>query len=427
MKHRSDLWSRRAFNRWAVAAPLVLSPSVIARGAGLVRAGPNSRIGVGLIGCGKRLFEMLGPIMAHPSLQVVAVCDVDTTRREHAAALVNKASGNTDCRSFVRDTDLLAMPGVDAVVIATPDHWHLNQVLSAALARKDIYCEKPLTLTLLEGKMMIEACRRAGVVFQTGSQQRTEYGHRFVEACDYVRGGRIGRLLTVHVGVPGPSVPCDLPEEPLEPGLDWDRWLGPAPLRPYNSTLSPRGIHTHYPKWREYREYSGGGMTDFGAHNFDIAQWGMNTDHTGPVRVVPPKNEQAMTGAKLVYADGVEVIHGGPFGTTFTGTSGIISVFRDYIASIPEKILKEPLGNADKSLPRAKNHLEDWVACMKSRSRCICDVEVGARSIACAHLCNLVYWHRRPLDWDPAAWEFPGDAQANSWRDYERRAGYGIG
>lgn len=417
--------SRRTFVKSTLAAaPLILTPAAFARGRAII--GSNSQIGLGFIGTGKRAFELMGPFLDSPDCRVLAVCDVDTTRRNHAKSLTDKKYGNSDCKTFVDYRELLAMPGIDAVVICTPDHWHINQIIDSAKAKKDIYCEKPLTLTLTEGKLAIDAANKYNIVFQTGSQQRTEYDRKFVLACEYVRSGRIGTLQTVHVGVPLSSTWCDLPEEAMEPGLDWDRWLGPAPMRPYNSTLSPRGVHGHYPKWRDYREYSGGGMTDFGAHNFDIAQWGMGTDATGPVRVVPPHDEKSMHGAKLIYESGVEVIHGGPFGITFTGTSGVIHVFRDRFASIPDDILKKPLGEGDVKLPRAPSHHGNWIECIRSRSQPICNAEVGARSIACAQLCNLAYWNRVPLQWNPATWEFVGAAEANSWRDYKRRQGYEI-
>jgi predicted dehydrogenase len=354
----------------------------------------------------------------------VAVCDVDTTRREHAKKLVDDKNGNSDCKAFVDYRELLAMKEIDAVVICTPDHWHLNQVLDSCAAGKDIYCEKPLTLNLSEGPRMIGAVRKHKRVFQTGSQQRTEFDGKFRTACEYVRSGRIGEVLTVHVGVPTSSVFCDLPEEKMEQGLDWDRWLGPAPVRPYNSVLSPRGIHTHYPQWRKYREYSGGGLTDMGAHNFDIAQWGLGKDESGPTEVIPPRDEKAEYGATLLYAGGPRVVHGGPDGITFIGTKGQIHVFRDRLSSIPDDILKVPLKDEDVKLPKAPSQIRNWLDCVKSREKPICDVEIGARSIACAHLCNLAYWHRKRLRWDPAKWEFVGDTEADEWREYERRKGY---
>ncbi len=436
--HRS--FTRREFV--ASAAAGLAAPVVIAR-PGLAasrRVVANDRIAVGLIGCGKRMFEIVGPLANHPDLQVTWVCDVDTTRRERCLAVVNdiasKASaagdagkggnGGSACRACVDYHEMLQEPSLDAVVICTPDHWHVNPVLDAAAAGKDIYCEKPLTLTLAEGKLMMDAVRKHKRVFQTGSQQRTEYDHKFVTACELVRSGRIGKVLTVHVGVADPPVPCDLPEESTEPGLEWDRWLGPAPARPYHSELSPRGMHNHYPRWRRYSEYSGGYLADMGAHHFDIAQWGLGRDTSGPVRVESPKDEKALRGATLIYDDGVRLVHGGPSGTTFIGTDGVIAVDRGRLHSVSENILKDTLPESAPRLPRHKDHLQNWVDCMRSRERCICDVEVGARSAAVCHLANLAYRERRVLTWDPTAWTFRAEADPSRLMDHARRAAYAL-
>lgn len=410
------------------------------RSAPARRTPASARIGVGLIGCGKRMFEILGPLVDHPDLLIRAVCDVDTTRRDEAALRVvermrrnaQQAGGalaDAGCPAYVDYRELLAQPGIDAVVICTPDHWHANQVIDAARAGKDIYCEKPLTQCLHECKAMIDAVRAHDRVFQTGSQQRTEYDHKFVRACELVRAGKIGRVMSVHVGVADPPRPCDLGAEQMEPGLDWDRWLGPAPMRPYHSALSPRGIHGHYPEWRHYKEYCGGYLADMGAHHFDIAQWGLGLDASGPVLIEPPASTtheaRPLRGAAMTTADGVRIVHGGPNGTTFIGTGGIIAVDRGRLHSVPGDSLDAELPE-DQRLPRKSNHIQDWVDCMHSRERCICDVEVGARSAALCHLLNLAYEHRRPLAWDPIAWEFPGDSQANAWRERDRRAAYRL-
>ncbi len=407
-------------------------PRLIAR-----RAPANARIGLGLIGCGKRMFEILGPLMDHPALEVRAVCDVDTTRRQDAARRVtdHDASLHRDQAplSTVDYHDILALDSIHAVVICTPDHWHVNQVLDAARAGKDIYCEKPLTQCLHECRAMIEAVRKHDRVFQTGSQQRTEYDHRFVRAAELVRAGRIGRVLCVHVGVADPPVACDLPAEAREPGLDFDRWLGPAPLRPYSSELSPRGIHDHYPVWRRYKEYCGGYLADMGAHHFDIAQWGLNLDSSGPVRVQPPDTgsdpalagHPPMRGATLITASGTRIIHGGPSGATFIGTDGIIAVDRGRISSVPGDILDTDLPEHQR-LPRKSSHIDDWVDCMTTRARCICDVEVGARSAALCHLLNIAYDQRRPLHWDAANWSFLNDPAANALVERTRRQGFEI-
>jgi predicted dehydrogenase len=376
----------------------------------------------------------LNHFLGTKDLQVLAVCDVDTTRREAAKKTVEGRYGGQakggryrGCAAYNDFRDLLARKDIDAVVIATPDHWHAIPVLKACKAGKDVYCEKPLTLTIREAKLLIDAVRKAGRVFQTGSQQRSD--NEFRLACELVRSDRIGRVKEVHVNVGGPSRWCDLPEERREPGLDWDTWLRPAPSRPYNSVLSPRGVHNHFPDWRAYREYSGGGMTDWGAHHFDIAQWGLGRDGSGPVEVIPPEDPKAQKGVVYVYDDGVRVIHADVEqgssrkvnGVTFVGTSGRIFVNRGYLASSPAEVIKQPLGEKDVHLPRSPGHQRAWLACVRSRKRPICDVEVGARSVTVCHLGNLAYWNHRKLRWDPKEWRFVGDDEAQKWLDRERR------
>jgi predicted dehydrogenase len=223
------------------------------------------------------------------------------------------------------------------------------------------------------------------------------------------------------VGVGEPARPCDLPGEPPESGLDWDFWLGPAPMRPYNAILSPRGVHRHFPAWRDYLEYAGGGLSDMGAHHFDIAQWALNRDHSGPVRVSPPNDSKAEFGARLVYDDGVEMFHGGPSGATFIGTQGMIHVDRDKILSVPDKILKEPLEKKDVRLPRANGHRSNWIECVRTRSTPIANAEVGARTAAVCVLANLAYQLNRELNWDPTAWRFLDNDAKPVWLDRERR------
>jgi len=420
--------SRRSFLKQTAAAvglPFLIQRSALAsRG----RLAPSDRITLGFIGLGKQNRWHLFRFMAFGDVQVLAVAEVDTTRREHARRKVDERygvpKGKKGCAAYNDFRELLARPDIDAVVIATPDHWHTIPIIEACKARKDIYCEKPLTLTIHEAKVAIEAVKKYEVVFQTGSQQRSS--PEFWLVCSLVRSGRIGKVKRVLVGVGGPSRPCDLPAEPLEPGLDWDRWLGPAPWRPYNSVLSPRGVHNHFPNWRAYREYSGGGMTDWGAHHFDIAQWGLGMDHSGPVEIIPPKDPKATSGVRYIYENGVEMIHGGPGGVTFIGTEGELFVNRGRKSSKPPSILNEPLGENDVRLYRSPGHHRDWLNCIRSRKQPICPVEVGARSVTVCHLGNLAYWHHRRLRWDPKNWRFVGDEEANTWLDRERRGPYQL-
>lgn len=419
LPHSSRLDRRQLLGASAALAAAPMASALPRASAAPVRVGI---IGFGIRG--RRLAQ--NAFLKNEGFRVTAVCDVDASRQADGKARADAAYGDDRCWTTSRHEALIAREDVDAVVIATPDHWHTHQILDACAAKKDVYCEKPLTLTLRESQIVIDAVRKAGVVFQTGSQQRSEFGHRFVKAAEAVRAGRIGRVLNVNVGVGDAPVPCDLPADEMEPGLDWDRWLGPAPMREYSEVLSPRGAHTHYPKWRRYREYAGGGLADMGAHHFDIAQWALRRDDSGPVRVIPPHDQGMRRGAAVEYDDGVRVTHGGPSGVTFIGERGMIAVDRGRISSVPGDILEwEPEDPADR-LPRNVNHAQDWLDRIHDRGKPICHEEVGARSVAICHLLALGYQHGQELEWDPAAWRFVGNDEANAWLDYERRAGYGL-
>ncbi len=410
----------------AVGAPWIISQAALGADK---KTAASDRLTLGFIGVGTMNRGHLGHFLGQKDVQVLAVCDVDTTRREAAKKTVNdgygkdlKAGRYKGCDAYIDFRELLARADIDAVVIATPDHWHAIVAIEACKAKKDVYCEKPLSLTIHEAQQMVAAARKHERVFQTGSQQRSS--NEFRQACELVRSGRIGKLKTVNVNVGPPSKPCDLPEEKLEPGLDWDRWLGPASKRPYNSVLSPRGVHQHFPAWRNYREYSGGMMTDWGAHHFDIAQWGLGMDESGPAEIIPPDDAKAERGVRYVYANGVEVVHVGSKerGVHFVGSGGEIIVDRGFLESRPAEIIKTPLGEKDVHLYKSPGHQRDWLNCIRSRKRPICDVEIGARSVTVCHLGNLAYWNHRKLRWDAAKWQCVDDREANTWLDRERRS-----
>ncbi|MCX8036643.1 MAG: Gfo/Idh/MocA family oxidoreductase [Candidatus Sumerlaeia bacterium] len=433
--------SRRGFLKTAgavmAAGPAIITAPIRATAG---RAAPNDRIVMGFIGPGKQGLGHIRRFVRFPDVQVVAVSDVDTSRREWAKKTVEehygkeKAAAYKGCAAYKDFRELLARDDINAVLIATPDHWHAIPAIMAAQAKKDIYCEKPLSLTIHEARQMANAVRKNNVVFQTGSQQRSEFNGYFIKAVEYVRSGRIGKIKTVHVGCGGPSEECKLPEEPVPDGLDWDFWLGPAPFRPYNKILCPAGIPTqppkelgdipwynNFPNWRRYRDYSGGGMTDFGAHHFDIAQWGLNMDHSGPTEIYPPDGKEFKT-LTYKYANGVVMYHGGANSVKFTGEHGVIECSRKHVASQPESILKEPLGPNDVHLNPNMTHAENWLDCIRTRKRPIADVEIGCRTVTVCHLGNLAYWHKRPLKWDPEKERFIGDEEANTWLDRPKRA-----
>ncbi len=419
--------SRRSFlkSSTSLAAPMIIPATALGRAPG--RSAASERLSVGLIGTGKMCSGYhMNTLLAFDDVQITAVCDVDTTRREIARKRVSEKYGaktdNMGCDAYNHFRKIIERDDIDAVLIAAPDHWHAIPIIEACQAGKDVYCEKPLTLTILEAKRCINAVRKHGRVLQTGSQQRSSVFGPFRKACEFVRSGRIGKIQKVTVGVGGPSKWCDLPEEKLEPGLDWDMWLGPAAQRPYNSALSARGgISKPWGQWRQYREYSGGGQTDIGAHHYDIAQWALGMDESGPVEINPPADPSTGTGVQYIYENGVEMFHGGPSGITFHGTNGTLRIDRGHLSSDPADATKEPLGEKEVHLYNSPGHHRDWLNAIRDRSRPVADVEIGARSATVCHLGNLAYWHGRSLKWDPKNWTFGDDKEANSWMDYERR------
>jgi len=452
MSSRSNL-SRRSFMKasaLAVAAPSIISATALGNDA---VAPASERLTVGFIGMGTQCKSHWGGLGGKKDVQILAVCDVDTTRRNFAKNAIEKKYEEIERKNYggVKDYidyhEILARKDIDAVLIATPDHWHAAPIIDACKAGKDVYCEKPLTLTIHEAHTVIKAVRKYNRVLQTGSQQRSEGPFRAL--VEFIRAGSMGKITEVLVGVGPSSKPCDLKEEEMEPGLEWDRWLGQAPKRGYNSVLSPRGVHKHFPAWRSYCEYSGGGMTDWGAHHFDITQWGLGMDGSGPNEILPPEpGRKDGHGAKIIYrttpvGDNVVVTHVNKVwegertvvskdgkttsrekvtetgGILFIGEKGRVYVNRGYAASDPGDLYVQ----ADHKLKQT-SHRDNWIECIRSREKPICDVAIGAGSATVCHLINLAYWHGRKLTWDPTTWEFPGDAEANAWRDRPQREPY---
>jgi predicted dehydrogenase len=415
--------SRRQFLHHAVAAgisgPLLLSASA-------ARAAANERIALGFIGVGKMGLGHVHRFLGFKEVQVVAVCDVVAERRDHARKVVEdhyaKDKGSfAGCKVYTDFRELLDRKDIDAVVIATPDHWHAIPCITAARAKKDIYCEKPLTHCISEGRKLVNAVRENKIIFQTGSQQRSEFGGRFRKAVELVRNGAIGKVKTVRIGVGGPPKPCDLPEQPVPEGTDWEMWLGPSPKRGYNEILCPKGIHNHFPAWRNYKEYAGGGLADMGAHHFDIAQWAVDMDASGPTKIIPPEGKSDK-GLRFVYASGVEMIHGdSPADCAFEGTEGAILVSRGKIETKPDELLKREFGAKDFHCYPSSNHAQNWLECVRSRKEAICTAEIGHRSATICHLGAIGYELRRPLTWDPEKEHFVGDEVANKLLDLERR------
>ena len=432
--------SRRQFLKAAGlgAAPLILPSHVWA-----VDSAPGSKITMGFIGVGMQGGGLLGGFLGQAGVQVLAVCDVDTNRRNSAKERVvkhyadNKADGWNGCEAYNDYRELLARKDIDAVCIATPDHWHAIITVAALKAGKDVYCEKPLTHNVQEALTVIDTVKTTGRVLQTGSMQRSS--GEFRVAAELIQNGIIGKISSVDVQFNGPPRPNDLPEEAMEPGLDWDRWLGPAPLAKYNSILSPRGVHHHFPNWREVSEYGGGYITDWGAHHLDIAQWGLGEDGKGgPVSIKPPdgcleafakKENLKLRGCELTYASGVVVKHSDGYGVHFKGERGEVKVNRGKFEVILDgkvfckksddgdkvsvesqymKAEKELLADAKIKLYKSGNHLGDFLDCVRSRKKPITNEIVGGGSAISCHLMNIAYRTGKAFNWDPTKSQIVG-------------------
>lgn len=410
--HRREFLKRTgAAAAGAMAFPHIMASSALGEGA---RVSPSNRIVMGAIGVGDMGTGDLRDFIGRNEVQMVAVCDVDKALRERAKKLCDSRYGNSDCAEYNDFREVIARNDIDAVMIATPDHWHTIPAIMAAKAKKDIHCQKPLAYTIDEGKAIVAAVKKHNVVWQTGSQQRSDGRFRF--ACELARNGCVGKIHTVEVGLPntnsvrGGSIdPTDPPE-----GFDYNRWLGPAPWAPYTQT------RCHW-NFRWIQDYSGGQITDWAGHHCDIAQWGMNTEHTGPMEIegtgVWPKHLLFNTVENWRFTarfkDFVMDVRGSyRNGLRFVGDKGWVFVDRGRIDAEPKSLLKTEFGPNDLRLYKSDDHKGNFLQCVKSRKETVAPVDVAHRSIAIGHLGVIAIKLERKLFWDPQKEDFMGDPGA---------------
>ena len=419
--------TRRRFLKRTAACALggLAAPEIVGRAVlgGQGAPGANERLNVGFIGTGHRARLLMNQMPAGG--EIVAICDVFLSRCDEARNEPNLKEKAAKWRVYQDYRKLLEEKDIQAVVVPTTDHGRVLPCIHACQAGKDIYAEKPLTLTIHEGRVLVNAVRKHKRVFQTGSQQRSMEMNRF--ACELVRTGGIGKLREVlGCNYTGPGQCEGFPEEPIPEGLNWDMWCAQTRLKPYNSRL-------HF-GWMGCKDYSGGEMTNWGAHGLDQVQWALGADDAGPVELWP-ESEGPNGTVYLRYSSGVlvklELAQGPMGGAIFIGDKGKIEIDRNRFTATPPELVKNPPEPQKAEIwegPgwQAKYHIQDWLDCIKTRARPVADVEIGHRSISVCHLANIARTVGRKLQWDPRDEKFVGDDEADAYLARPRRKGYEL-
>lgn len=422
--------------------------------------GPNGQIAVGIIGCGRRNGQLVigkgGQGAPPPHARIIAVSDYNLRRAEQWAKNY-AATPYQDYRKMLDRKD------VDVVIYATPEHQHYLPCIHACQAGKDIYGEQPLSHTIREGRVMIQAVRKYKRVFQTGEHQRSHEKTR--KAVELIRNGRIGKILSV-IGYNYPSpYECDFSAQPIPEGLDWDRWCGPNEVVPYHTDLylsripyerehpyptQPAEKCAVGPGWMSFRPYSGGELANWGCHGLSMVHWALDMDHSGPVEIwvdppgkmekcvysVPDKRDRGDAACSrgiihYKYPNGVELTLssvdpklGG--GAMFIGEKGKITIFREGYECDPVGLDQDPLPPNAVRVVESDNHMENFFACVESRKDPVMPVENGHAVAALCHLGNIARWLGRRLKWDPEKETFPGDEEANQYIDVPKRKGFEL-
>ncbi|MFW5758987.1 MAG: Gfo/Idh/MocA family protein [Bacteroidota bacterium] len=404
------------------------------------QTGANDTIRLGFIGLGQQSKFLNNGFNQIPGVKIVAGADVYGIKRQRFEINVKRfqeeKEEKVEVTTYENYQDLLERKDIDAVVIATPDHWHAFQVLDAVKAGKDIYLEKPVTFTIAEGQKIVKAVRDNNLVLAVGSQQRSD--ENFQHAVNLVRDGKLGELTQINAWVGPTPNPYDLPEEPVPADLDWDAWLGPNPYVHYNSrlnppiSLNPVENETFWAEWRYYKEVGGGFICDWGAHNFDIAQWALDKDNGGPVRIVPAGAEdneyiffEYENGLKLLNAPFTE---DEGFGVKFWSGDQWVEVSRKHYAASDDSLMPPEPEEKDANVPYETGtpHLVNFIECLRSRKDPIAPVNAGHRSGSLGILANIATELKRPLNWDPVNEVFVNDSEAAKHLNREYREGYSL-
>lgn len=415
--------SRRRFLSGAITAPMIIPASAL----GLNGATPPSdRVTLGGLGIGNRGSRDLAAFLSHSDVQFLAICDVRNERREAVKSIADKHHGNHDCAMYSDQADLWARKDIDAVLIATGDRWHAPLSIMTARAGKDVYCEKPSSMTIAESRALADTFQRLGRIFQAGTQRRN--GPNFIRAYELARSGKLGKLTALHAEAgPGdrwsPSTShAWLPAEPEPPKqvVDWDRWLGPAPWRPYNSAYIQG-------RWRGYYDFHGGGILEWGSHTADLCQWVGGMDETTPVEF-DPKGMGSDTPYSIScrYANGLKLILRdkgflglGSCHIRYEGDAGWVETADGGKIEVSENLRGENL--AYEKSDATTNHVRDFLNCVKSRKQPRANALAAAQTHVACHSAYIAFQLGRKLTFDPATDTFLGDSEANRMRSRAMR------
>ncbi len=429
----NPLLNRREFLKQSgLASAVAAAPFILPSGLRAQNA-PSKKITVGIVGSGNIADSHYGALLGSPeSVKILAVCDVDKERRDEGAARVNQSYGTSDCKAYADFREMHQRPDIDTIFVCTPDHWHALVAIDAMRNGKDVYVEKPLTLTIQEGRALVAAARKYNRIAQHGTQHRSM--KRFHDVAEFVRNQGLGRLDRIECFIPPNNrhVGASWKPEPVPANLDWDMWLGPAPWRPYTS------LGCHY-NFRFIADSAYGQVTNWGAHYLDIGQWALDMDASGPVEVDGRgefPSSGLFTNATKVdftvrYANGVPMhcrtrFEGG--GTVrFVGERGWLDISRGRMSGSDNDLLREMQASGKKiQLPLSNNHHENFFDSVRSRQRPIADVELGHRTTTVCNLGQIAMVLGRKLKWDPAKEEFVGDEMANRLRGRAMRAPWAL-